>query len=74
MYDEGEFGPEAFPEGKAISASDIAPGMMKFAEPLIPVLGEELVKKIFSSSWATRDEGLKDCEAFVREQISASNS
>jgi hypothetical protein len=38
---------------------------MKYAEALIPVFGEEIVKKMFSKPWALRDEGLKDCESMI---------
>lgn len=40
---------------------------MKYAEPLIPVFGEEVVKKMFSKPWATRDEGLKECEEIIKK-------
>lgn len=39
---------------------------MKYAEALIPVFGEEAVKKMFSKPWALRDEGLKECEGIVQ--------
>jgi hypothetical protein len=32
---------------------------MKYAEPLLPVFGDEVVKKMFSKPWAIREEGLK---------------
>jgi len=32
---------------------------MKYAEALIPIFGEDIVKKMFSRPWAIRDEGLK---------------
>ena len=38
---------------------------MKYAESLIPIFGEGVVKKMFSRPWTTRDEGLKDCEDIV---------
>jgi hypothetical protein len=38
---------------------------MKYAESLIPVFGEDIVKKMFSRPWAVRDEGLKACEDIV---------
>jgi hypothetical protein len=38
---------------------------MKNAESLIPIFGEEVVKKMFSRPWALRDEGLKECEDIV---------
>ena len=38
---------------------------MKYAESLIPIFGEDVVKKMFSRPWATRDEGLKECEDIV---------
>jgi hypothetical protein len=34
---------------------------------LIPVFGEEVVKKMFSRPWAIRDEGLKACEDIVKK-------
>ena len=40
---------------------------MKYAEPLIPVFGEEVVKKMFSRPWVSREEGLKDCEEIVKK-------
>lgn len=48
---------------------DIAPNLLKYAEPLIPILGEELVKKIFSPQWPTRDEGVKECEEFTKREL-----
>lgn len=38
---------------------------MAYAEGLIPVFGEEVVKKMFSRSWKIREEGLKECEDVV---------
>jgi len=40
---------------------------MKYAEGLIPVFGEEVVKKMFSRPWAIREEGLKECEEIVKK-------
>lgn len=40
---------------------------MKYAEALIPVFGEDVVKKMFSRPWAIRDEGLKECEDIVKK-------
>jgi hypothetical protein len=45
---------------------DIPTGMLKYAEPLIPIIGEDLVKKIFNGQWPMRDEGVKECEELVR--------
>mmetsp|Transcript_19684 Transcript_19684/g.14423 ORF Transcript_19684/g.14423 Transcript_19684/m.14423 type:complete len:91 (-) Transcript_19684:176-448(-) len=39
---------------------------MKYAEPLIPVFGEEVVKKMFSRPWGVREEGLKECEEVIK--------
>jgi hypothetical protein len=48
---------------------------MKYAEPLIPIFGEEMVKKMYSKrNWNIRDEGLKMCEEFVRLNLNATNS
>lgn len=47
--------------------------MMKFAEPLIPILGEDLVKKLFGVTWNQRDEGLKELEDHVRANIREDN-
>ena len=38
---------------------EISPENMKYAEQLIPVFGEQVVKQMFSSKWQTREEGLK---------------
>lgn len=40
---------------------------MKYAEALIPVFGEEAVKKMFSRPWVVREEGLKECEEIVKK-------
>lgn len=40
---------------------------MKNAEALIPVFGEETVKKMYQRAWVTREEGLKDCEEHVKK-------
>ena len=39
---------------------------MKYAEALIPVFGEDVVKKMFSRPCAVRDEGLKECEEIIK--------
>ena len=47
---------------------------MKYAEPLIPIFGEEMVKKMYSKrNWNVRDEGLKMCEDFVKENLNSAN-
>ena len=51
-------------EGKA---EEISPENMKYAESLIPVFGEDVVKKMFSKPWAIRDEGLKECEDIIKK-------
>lgn len=40
---------------------------MKNAEALIPVFGEETVKKMYQRAWVTREEGLKECEEHVKK-------
>jgi hypothetical protein len=40
---------------------------MKYAESLIPIFGEDIVKKMFSKPWSVRDEGLKECEEHIRK-------
>ena len=40
---------------------------MKYAEQLIPIFGEDVVKKMFSRPWAIREEGLKECEDIVKK-------
>ena len=40
---------------------------MKYAEALIPVFGEEIIKKMFSRPWPMREEGLKECEKVVND-------
>lgn len=39
---------------------------MMYAEALIPVFGEDIVKKMFSRPWAIREEGLKACEEVIK--------
>ena len=73
IYEGEDFGPDAFPDGKHGLGDDIAPENMKYAEPLIPIFGDEMVKKIFSKSWPTRDEGLKLCEDFIKENLNQNN-
>mmetsp|Transcript_2960 Transcript_2960/g.2797 ORF Transcript_2960/g.2797 Transcript_2960/m.2797 type:complete len:105 (+) Transcript_2960:169-483(+) len=51
-------------EGKI---EEISPANMKYAEPLIPIFGEEVVKKMFSKPWAIREEGLKECEDIIKQ-------
>jgi hypothetical protein len=47
---------------------------MKYAEPLIPIFGEEMVKRMYSKrNWNVRDEGLKLCEDFIKEHLNNSN-
>lgn len=40
-------------------AEELSPAAQKAAEPLIPVLGIDLCKKLFSKHWNLREEGLK---------------
>jgi len=37
----------------------------KKAEPFIRIFGEETMRKIFSKSWALREQGLKEIEKHV---------
>jgi hypothetical protein len=46
---------------------------MKYAEPLFPIFGEPMVKKMFSKIWAARDEGLKECEEFIKQNLHEGN-
>lgn len=39
--------------------------MMKFADPLIPYFGEEIINKVFSKTWQVREEGLRLLEEFI---------
>jgi hypothetical protein len=54
-------------DGQDGKIEEISPENMKYAESLIPVFGEEIVKKMFSRPWAVRDEGLKECEDHVKK-------
>jgi hypothetical protein len=47
---------------------EISPENMKYAEPLIPAFGEDVVKKMFSRPWAIREEGLKECEEIIKKR------
>lgn len=51
MYEGEDFGPDAYPDGKNSLADEIAPENMKYAEPLMAIFGEEMVKKMYSKSW-----------------------
>lgn len=76
-----DYGPDAFPptdvKFNAENGSlqdEIAPENMKYAEPLIPIFGEEMVKRMYSKrNWNVRDEGLKLCEDFIKERLNNSN-
>ena len=38
------------------------------------VFGEDLIKKVFSKQWPIRDEGLKECEDFIHQNLTDDNS
>ena len=59
IFEGDDFGPDAFPDGKNSLSEEIAPENMKYAEPLMPIFCEDMVKKMYSKSWPQRDEGLK---------------
>lgn len=46
---------------------EISPENMKYAEILIPVFGDEIVKKLFQRAWVIREEGLKECEELIKK-------
>ena len=54
-------------DGDEVKVDEISPENMKYAESLLPIFGEEVVKKMFSKPWAIRDEGLKECEDHVKK-------
>ncbi len=58
---------EGGPDGEEGKVEEISPDNMKYAENLIPVFGEETVKKMFQRAWVTREEGLKECEEHVKK-------
>ncbi len=62
-----EEGGEGAQEEEA-KVEEISPENMKYAEPLIPILGEEVVKKMFSRPWTIREEGLKEAEEIIKGQ------
>ena len=39
-------------------AEDLTDESLKLAEPLVPVFGIDLIKKVFASDWHLREEGL----------------
>ena len=45
----------------------------KFAEPLIPYLGEDLCQKIFSKNWNAREEGMSTLENETRRDTGVLN-
>lgn len=53
-------------EGEEGKFEEISQENMKYAEALIPVFGEDIVKKMFSKPWAIREESLKACEYVVK--------
>ena len=58
---------EAGIEGEENKVEEISPENMKYAEPLLPYFGEEVVKKIFSRPWAVREEGMKEAEDIIKK-------
>ena len=56
-----------YPEGHdersmTTMAENLSAQNSKFAEPLIPIIGDELARKIFSKTWNNREEALKALE------------
>ena len=47
------------------SAEDIKGDDMKLAHPLIPVLGENTIKKLFSKNWSNRENSILETEEMV---------
>jgi len=48
-------------EGKVnFKAGELSEEDLKKAEPLIPVFGMELMKKLFSSDWHLREQALQE--------------
>ena len=41
---------------------------IQMAEPWISIFGEEPIKKLFGKKWATKEEGLEECEKFILSQ------
>ena len=44
---------------------ELSPENMKYAEQLLPLFGEDVVKKMFARPWAIREEGLKAAEDII---------
>lgn len=51
---------------QAYQAEKLSGENAKFAEPLIPYLGEEICEKIFSKNWNAREDGIATLEKEVR--------
>ena len=51
-------------------AEELTEDDMKLAEPLIPVFGMEIVKKIFATDWHLREQALNQ----ISEEISKGTS
>lgn len=61
-----EYAPgEEFNEEEFKSGEPIAPDKRDVAHPLIDVFGEQTVRKIFSRTWALREEGIGEVEDMI---------
>jgi hypothetical protein len=53
-------------DNNATEAEPLSSENKKLAEPLIPVIGEDLASRIFSRTWNNREEGVKTIENEVK--------
>lgn len=52
-------------EKQPTEAEDITGNNIKLAQPLIPVLGEYTIKKLFSKNWANRENAIIETEDYL---------
>lgn len=65
-FDDEGGGITGGPSGGSV-AEELTGDSVKLAEPLIPVFGEETMKKLFSrKAWQLREEALRECEQAIR--------
>ncbi len=57
--------PPPLPEETGGEAEPLTPALEKKAEPFMKIFGEETMRRLFSKSWALREQGLKEIEKTV---------
>ena len=57
---------EELPRRYNLEAMDLDPETMALAQPMIPVFGMDIMKKLFSADWHLREEAIRDVEREVK--------